>query len=654
MSCFLNNERGPRDTSIFLRSGGTDGHVGPGSHECSISSLLSDSSNIQERYQGSVKRFYQERPPPDVDAARGPGSYDQRVGTIGGGGGSTTQATDAFDRSVDISRSSFRARSAQISPIGLVPGSSEFLPSSVQWNPGPGEYEASRDIRGQQSRRAASAASLPTESLAPERMVAPGPAAYDPIPAKPAARSCDWQSSVCKQRGDFDNAGTPGPGTYGLVGSVWGLDGPNSPFDSLTERPGMESSNAMLVPGPGAYLEDTLPSVGSETDAASTLRSGSVFKSASVRSTFAQGSDQPGPAHYATPGSTFGGDHRRSRSVTGPFSGERDFRGIHNPDQLVRLLDSDGMRLTGFSSKEDRPVLTPAPPQWQLVKTDPGQYNPDDSHGRSLVAAVKSKQGGRFGNGTERFSSKLPEFSVDPGAYQEVVNPTSPIKQAAKAFGAGLGRTPPRSRHEVTKCMWEFQAQRHPDGATVPCPGRYEAVILNQANYRSKAARPWTEHLSFGSGVERPIGSSLESTVVGPGAYDSAAPTLQGGRVKITSGRSSMVPATASASLGPGEYEIAPPSLLRKSHNVSHSGHAKSSLAARAAEVAADAVAAPSRSRAIANATQQAVPEESEESELAHHHAFLVRVLEERAKAPALGGSRHSRAGRQGCAQQDT
>jgi len=625
MSVFLNNARGPRGMEQSIQSG-TDESIGPGQYP-SVSSWQSglDSSNVQQRSQGRVKRFYQERER-DEDMVVGPGSYDQHAGTIGGGGGSTTQVTSACDRAMDVTCSAFRARSPQISPMVTCPGASAFLPPSSVDTPGPGQYEKSRDIRGAPRLRAVvGSAPLANESIQGpgDTMVGPGPAAYSPTLAKPTALICDWHASNTLRK-FIDPEDFPGPGTYPKANKLdeWGIDGLNSSFESLTRRPGMEALNAELVPGPGAYIEDV--QTGSLDGGPS-----SVFNSTSQRDS-THGAHLPGPGTYAQPGSSFLKDPRRSRSVPGAL-GERTFHGITNPSHRAFLRDTDGVRMIAFHSSQARPVLTPALPE--VGKTGPGQYSPDECPSRSLVAKVRSKshigRNGKFVTNSERFPQRRQDC---PTELHEKIALSSPVREEKRAFQVGGVQRLHMSKSDSFLYV--------SDAALQPCPGSYEDINLQKVNYRSKLARPSNEHFGFGCGQDRFRGSVAAG--VDPGAYDTRgilATRCAGGMVKGTGGRSQCLNFPDTGDVGPGAYDANPASaLLRKSFNVAHAAHAKSVLAAVSA-------AASSTSQMLAltdDGSQQyhtsastLEPRDSEEEplQLPEHHIGLVHMLEQRAEA---------------------
>lgn len=649
MSGFMNNERCPRDVSQFSGAS-TSEHVGPGHNDSTTSagSFISEWENVQQRSQGLVKRFYQEKPVSDVDCYRGPGSYEQFSGTLQGGGGSATDAVSAVEAAMDLSRSSFRSRGARISPMITCPGSSEFLPSTSSQNPGPGHYEASRDLRGPQTRRAASMVSEPTESIAYEDVVWPGPAAYTPgVPTMPEAPSWDWHRTKSKQRGLFEVPTSPGPGEYKdmhVASDDWGLDGPNSAFDSGTLRPEVDTPfdfacrlRPNSVPGPGEYQQES--QMGSLDAGAA-----SGFKSGTLR-TIIQGAELPGPGTYEQPKSCLGGDPRRSRGdgAAVDHNGRigRKYHGITDPKQLVFLRETDGVQLTGFHATDLRPVLSDLPLE---AHTDPGQYDPDLSLDEKLKKWGLVGKNGQFGPTANRFPPKKLEFDIHPGEYQQVeVKPSSPIRQDAKPFGFGTNRNPhSQSDSALAARMWGFQAIAHPDNAAIPGAGTYEDIVLSKAEYRSKLAHPRTQHVSFGSRLNKDRFGAGSEASIGPGQYDPQAAVSRGsgGAAHAASLRSNIELVTATEDLGPAAYDVQP-RWLRKSFNVSHPTHAKVSLAARSASIAAfAAAAAPTRRAAIADVTQRGAPEGGA-PDLPQHHAEMMRALERR--SATVGGSRETR-----------
>lgn len=537
---FLNNARSPRN---FGEPCGADPWVGPGTYAVNPGANK-QSWNIQERHQGTAKTFFQEVP---LGSDVGPGSYEAAVGSFAGSTGTKVQPTSPVLAAMDRSRGAFNARGPRISPMGLVPGATEFLPSSVLENPGPGDYEISRAIGSMPV--AHGVAAPPCESIGMQDAVGPGPGAYSPgLPTLHCAPAADFHSSESDRVLLESSAGAvPGPGAYDVVrGEPQGFGKGYAGFASTTRR---AAFHPVETPGPGTYSENTCLA---DVDTAV-----SAFRSTTKRGT--SGLQQvPGPGQYEQPGSTFCSDVRRARSSPDILS--RRYHGVHAPQQLVLLRDTGGLPLCGFQTTAQRLHAEP-----QQAKVAPGQYSGEENMGRSINSAVMRRHSahrkGAFGTATERFSIDHSEdWKLDPGVYQRVaVEPGAGSRQRLTPFATSQPRLPgPVSE------------------AQTPAPGTYEVEV-----HQVRRANSWSmDTVSFGSGKER-FDAPPDEGCPGAGSYECDAPARpRGGPLKSSTGRGAVGDMTAAGELGPGEYEIDKKNpWLRKSFNVTHAVHARTSLA---------------------------------------------------------------------------
>lgn len=508
--------------------------------------------------------------------------------------------------------SPFRARASRLSshnlkePI-LVPGStSEYKPSTICDNPGPGQYEmpAGTPARpesclvaepGQQSKSNMMPPSKPSIPAARddtqsrytgrgEDVLGPGDYDHDKHSSlKTVLRangpSIDFHASTSQRdlyppQCSIDNTQAwvknPGPGTYNLRRKF--TKGISQPFQSKTPQQ-LEVRNQN--PGPGTYLiEETEMSTMSVSSSDKLAFSG--LRSTSSRDGFMrpaltqpytdpdhmQEGTFPGPGTYAEQPTVFvGGKAKRARSTRDGL--KKKYLAVHNPRQMISLRDTDAGMMSGFQANSDRPCLMPLA---ERAVTDPGQYNNDECLGQSLKEGLKEPQkvgaNGVFAStkDSDRFHGwalEGREGVPDPTHYQDPGRAASSTngELSKKSFKSGVPRFPP-----------DYSVDNLPK----PDPGHYEA--FDKVNYQSKFRKSKTDHLSFGSCQHR---AQKEATVdtPGPGEYQ---PKLikrhVRGAPKLTAGRKLEpeipVAQEAQGSIGPGSYDVSG-SMLRKTFNTS-------------------------------------------------------------------------------------
>mmetsp|Transcript_49622 Transcript_49622/g.106293 ORF Transcript_49622/g.106293 Transcript_49622/m.106293 type:complete len:637 (+) Transcript_49622:80-1990(+) len=532
----------------------TPDNCGPGSHNLGDAGNWSVDESKVAPFQSSDQRPFQKQAPHPSEETPGPGSYPFR-GLGGSIGGTTEEGSDARHGSepheiLGPHRSSFRARAPQISPIGLVPGSSEYMRSTVYENPGPGEYTLPRSLGG-----VGATLGAPLPPVGPSLAHTGEPALYDQEVRWDAARSTNFHASA-SERSLFVHPVSPGPARYNTTGEL--EKGPASPFTSTTTRPHIVGPEG---PGPGTY------------PAKSALRSDSLpsnFRSGSPRELYPDAKrSSPDPTHYqgsqvpfaGSPTSTGG---RRGRSVGGGTL-PRTFHGVSNPQLVLQLRDTDGFPGHAFHSSVPRFSGRAI----QGNGCDPGTYEVEKAIGQSITSKLRAmaahKGKGVFGAVSDRSQGSAFNGNrnvIEPGTYQAEERPQSTTSVTHNAFRSVSPRMP-KSRS---------------DSGLIPGPGIYDP--LHKAEYRSKLRPGNVERVCFGAGVARTtLFDASQSDFPGPGAHDPRLlpPNLGSGIVKSTDTkiavRSKALDASGGA-VGPGLYKV-DLKWLRKSFNATHDEFAR-------------------------------------------------------------------------------
>jgi len=269
----------------------------------------------------------------------------------------------------------------------------------------------------------------------------------------------------------------------------------------------------------------------------------------------------PGPGHYPNPKSIFKGDKSRRARASSDMS-QKKYLGVHSPQQLMLLKESDAAPIAIFGCTESRPCLSPEKVE---RAAGPHEYDRNASVGQSVSAnlreAVRIGQGGAFSStkkGDRFYGTCLaPTRGLpDPGEYHhlhQAEDHNTSVDSAGGAFRSGVPQLPPD--HSV-------------DNKPKPGPGWYEAPSAIRVRRPSGLKQGKTEHLCFGSSRERFGGAEGPEPTwksnPGPGEYDAKkAGRRVGGATKSTSNRSSFGQGEGP---GPGRYEVSK-SLYKRTFN---------------------------------------------------------------------------------------
>jgi len=420
---------------------------------------------------------------------------------------------------------------------------------------GPGEYEIASDLikdspvtifrkppgSGRTFRKLWEA-SAAIESTMPDKAL-PGPGTYEtPLVKHSEAKGATsrFNSKVPKMPDPKENAKTPGPGAYDVLGHIEKASTETQErceaialslgFGSLTERVGWsrevehpyaDSYNVTHVPGPGHYGD-------------------SVKESA-------------------------------DRDKVIPEKRKKLY-GVHHPTLVLALQETEGP-LQAFNTSDDRPCNKDLE-QWTPA---PWQYMPESARGSSINSDLKERakvgRRGVFGTCADRFyrsplnAKEGPENDWDGGKANMSKDPTSP--EARSSFKS----TSPRMRNAGAK---EVEIVTLGDIRT-PAPGDYE---IKEPSYRSPYRIPRSEHLSFGSGKTR----FTEKQEVfadfqpfdgpAPGDYNTHASKRHvQGAARLKDKRKPMLVGSTNSEVGPGSYcDNIETMLLKKTFNVTTQG----------------------------------------------------------------------------------
>eukprot|EP00927_Polykrikos_kofoidii_P066137 TRINITY_DN61790_c0_g1_i1.p1 TRINITY_DN61790_c0_g1~~TRINITY_DN61790_c0_g1_i1.p1 ORF type:complete len:716 (-),score=86.05 TRINITY_DN61790_c0_g1_i1:345-2492(-) len=504
-----------------------------------------------------------------------------------------------------VSNSSFRATGPRFAPW-LTPGSN-FLPSTVLENPGPGEYSVNissssgQDIAGVVQPKlvchGAAAPILGTSLSAPAipvlrdakdvkytgrpgNSLGPGDYEVDSL-EKPCrvmrktAPTVDFHASeterslyppACSVDFGFPAASNPGAGAYNVKGRL--RRGTNQPFKSRT--PKIAEVVHSDTPGPGTYPQEA-ETISENEDGKEKLFPGMSSASSRSQPQWWRPADKtpvsdpeylkvPGPGHYPQPVTFVREPTRRSRSTSDIMN--RQFHAVHAPHIMSSLKENDGGQMSGFLSTEikfsDKPIVKQG--------VSPGQYDHTEVPGQSLIADVRSREPlgkkGVFGTCNDRWHGSAFEpkdVAPAPGTYEHE-NVT-----ADKRFSG-----PTQPGMSAFKCTVK-QREDVREGLPGQSPGQYEA--FDGVNYTSNFRKPATDHLSFGMGHSRWDHIQGCQDLPGPGIYDPKKMDTHRGGVTKTSQRRLHEP-RIDCEIGPGQYDTRT-SLIRKTFNVAGKSHAR-------------------------------------------------------------------------------
>ena len=329
------------------------------------------------------------------------------------------------------------------------------------------------------------------------------------------------------------------------------------------ERPFNKEDEESSTPGPGTYTLPSMESVMSENS------DGQILPSASLRSTTERTGwyrpavenpykdaywihNVPGPGFYNTEKCRSGFPPkviRRVRSQADALQ-HRTFLGVHHPQQLLALRDSDALSLCGFGSTSERDIL-----KHEELSATPAAYS---TEARSIAASVEAR--GKVGKKGIFGTTAVRSGVADPlplGTSEEV---------GPGHYGSPL---PPAKGKLYTGSAFRSQVVRFPDKPDTPF-GKYDMDKI--PNYRNKFRKPKSEHLSFGSGKNRFnskeifIGQTF-TLAPGPGDYE---PRLEGAKamsIMYTEDRKLAPSNKEPQGIGPGEY-VKHGSLIKKTYNM--------------------------------------------------------------------------------------
>lgn len=503
-------------------------------------------------------------------ATPGPGAYNLNNET-------TDSVSPRRANPVGVGASPFRSRRHRITsdnyrePL-LVPGSaSEFFPSSVADNPGPGEYNVGGDIAAPVTTprtdghhqlvvanpEAPSIPALrgPKEARYTGRREdssAPGDYAHKQLIGL-SASSTDFHSSK-KERKLYPpqcsientiNLKSPGPGTYST--DLVMVNGTSQAFRSSSPQIGFQIASS--APGPGAYTTTT---EGLRQGKLSEAHSSSGLRSTSARDLFMDDSLQaPGPGQYDSPGSPFAGVKALRARPKGDLAGlsVNRFLGVHVPKHQALLKETDAAQPCAFSSTQSRDCMSAK----KSPSPDPGSYDRHDAMDQSMSSGLREQarlgKGGAFGHSrtADRFHGSQFYKNSDgpsPNEYQQGNSEASASASAASPSAINFRSKSPQ-RH-----AWEHEKKGSPG------PGEYELsktlgesqsapaglTVAGGSPAVKKFRQGKTEHLSFGTGQNR-FGSlgglfGAQQLQPGPGEYDPPASQKRvSGMAKVTSHR---------------------------------------------------------------------------------------------------------------------
>jgi hypothetical protein len=365
----------------------------------------------------------------------------------------------------------------------------------------------------------------------------------------------------------------PAPGTYITEGKL--ERGASAPFLSKTPQAPPMGSN-QETPAPGEYYDGLQDPKFAAVSAEDKQLAFASNRSQSQRSESWQLLANPfthpeyiykvpGPGTYPNRPGFNCGKTRRARSQTDVIDPRNNkYHAVHQPQQMVALRDSDGLKLCGFESCDEKSSNKPN----KECLTTSCAYNLEDSMGQSIMSgknreSLKVGKKGVFGSQAHRFHGfpldPPPGICPGPGEHQDLSKRDGYYElkgvQTRTSFNSRLHRLPVDPLADRT---WEK-----------PSPGSYEA--FDKVNYRNKFRRAKTDHLSFGSSASRwnPgetfVGQKFEANP-GPGNYDPAEAigNVLGG-AKTSSQRSEV----KHAGLGPGIYNTHGSTMHKMTYNVS-------------------------------------------------------------------------------------
>jgi len=516
-----------------------------------------------------------------LDLQRRPPLTHWKTKSVTPGPGAYNLRRAASETSVDLPKKtnppgtgtiSFRSHLERISkdnykePL-LVPGSSEYLPSSVVDNPGPGQYNLAKEfgkaqqpepvpeVSGKPAILAATPPSFPplrkTEDARytgrDENTLAPGDYEYGAHQAMStklghSAAAANFHNSTSQRRllpkpcaienvyGFQSNPAAPG--LYELRTKL--TRGTSQPFASKSPQLGTSqplqstSCSTALTPGPGSYpqqaegdkkpldqhFKQSAEPVEGEQEGDPPLASAgyrsTVMREGLFRPALLQpytDSDNllvPGPGHYPKPASAFRGSKaQRARSVTAGL--RRRFLAVHTPQQQRSLQDTDALVLCGFASTTSRDCLVPD-------RTDPvaepGTYDRAESLGQSIRADLREPariaKNGAFGS--TRDSDRFFGFPLNPPAD----GGPAPGDHGPEATAASCLQT----SVDASGGAFRSKGQRSPPelSSRAPGPGHYKSEAYTDMCSSTRASpsvsagafrRPKRDHLSFGSSLSQ-------------------------------------------------------------------------------------------------------------------------------------------------------
>jgi len=581
--------RSPRDVHEHYPRGACGDSVGPGDYYDAAGRWGAEESKTAFQTSSSrpnICRWFNTNL-----VTPGPGAYNVR----------RANSSPAVDRpATEPPSSAFRSGGPRITPQVHCPGASEYLPSSIAENPGPGAYTLNRSIttrpdsslcvegfsrgppvvglsqsmpsfpplRDPQLVRFSGRGCVvdPRQRIRPEHKDQLGPGDYehhsqDSKVVNKAGRTADFHASDSNRQlfeptvaieNTMTDPVNPGPGTYSNISRQL-TKSTTQPFLSKTPQ---LCGNAVTnkIPGPGTYPDEEGASPAAEPAeqplAFSGARAGSSGRCASWPSQLGVRSDTHRTGWYRP-------------ALTQPYS-DPDFIFFPGPGYYPKQQSFSGEKMK--RARHSR-VQANQLRKFHAVHTPHQQIALRDTDGAMLAGFDATEQRGCL--------VPLREVGVGPGQYSSDESMGQSMQSVLKKRGAvgrrGVFGTCQDRFHGFAAGALDFTGEpgTAPSGPTLlaspgagapskmsfksgvpknprdlavedpslkPAPGNYEA--FDGVNYKSKFRRPKTEHLSFGSSSSRWRSKETFAEPPGPGEYEPK--SLQsnvGGAAKITTDR---------------------------------------------------------------------------------------------------------------------
>lgn len=550
----INTSRAPRRTDI-PSIGQTNEHVAPGTYSNTHNEPSTAALEAPIPFNSMQQRNLNQNLTTSA-ITPGPGAY------LGTKGPSRDGKKDYGEDAAGVGPISLRSKSARLGPVA--PGSSVYMPSTIEKNPGPGTYpNAAHQDLGKVRRKdlqgpmrpvlevmERTTPSIPVMRLLPGQQPeteagdndvanlmmrhtgdhgdTAGPGEYDPRGEQIICRTTPqvvFHASTLSRRlwepspaidNKLPSRDNPGPGSYEPVTTkAKGTDEDTQPTFQFASRSLMahqhEVSVERVVPGPGQYemLGDIDRSVKSARDRSTVRGELTQFGATSERSSTLH---RPGHQPYKDPFYV--------HNVPGPGHYQPAWSSFpadpKTKEAEEAMPDSYRKKIHGVHHPTIVMALAEAQGPLQAFNTTddrpcnrspeqrtpaPWQYNKETARGHSMNAELREKaKVGRRG----AFGTCAERFYGSPLAGRRGL--PDPSTDGSEGIH-GTSNSEPRSMFQSASPRFRSAPGPREVNATkvgntdTPAPGAY--VVEKEPSYRSPFRHPRQDHLSFGSGKTR-------------------------------------------------------------------------------------------------------------------------------------------------------